>query len=83
MANNHGGARPGAGRPKGTSSNKKFRELLELHGEEIIQIIIENALNGDRLALKQCFDRLLPALKAVEVSGSSEDNAAPLEIVVS
>jgi len=79
MSNNHGGARPGSGRPKGSTNNLKFRELLNLHGEEIIQVVIDKARSGDIACLKLCFERLIPNIKSVEISGNP-DNQTPLII---
>lgn len=80
MANEHGGARKGAGRPKGSTQNLDFKKLLQEHGLEIIQIIIDKALSGDDKSLKLCFERLIPIPKYVEISGSSEVDMTPLVI---
>ena len=62
------------GRPKG--SVNKFtalsRELMSNKGPEIVQKVIDLALEGDRTCLKMCMDRILPTTKAVEFR-SSED----------
>jgi hypothetical protein len=62
------------GRPKG--SVNKFtalsRELMSTKGPEIVEKVIEMALEGDRVCLKMCMDRILPTTKAVELR-SSED----------
>ena len=63
------------GRPKG--SLNKFtllsRELMSTKGPEIVEKVIEMALEGDRTCLKMCMDRILPTTKAVELR-SSEGN---------
>jgi len=62
------------GRPKG-SVNKYTalsRELMSTKGPEIVEKVIEMALEGDRTCLKMCMDRILPTTKAVELR-SSED----------
>ena len=62
------------GRPKG-SVNKYTalsRELMSTKGPEIVEKVIEMALEGDRTCLKMCMDRILPTHKAVELR-SSED----------
>ena len=62
------------GRPKG-SVNKYTalsRELMSNRGPEIVQKVIDLALEGDRTCLKMCMDRIIPTTKAVEVR-SSED----------
>ena len=62
------------GRPKG--SVNKFtalsRELMSNRGPEIVQKVIDLALEGDRTCLKMCMDRIIPTTKAVEFR-SSED----------
>ena len=62
------------GRPKG-SVNKYTalsRELMSTKGPEIVQRVIDLALEGDRTCLKMCMDRIIPTTKAVEFR-SSED----------
>ena len=60
------------GRPKG--SLNKFtllsRELMSTKGPEIVEKVIEMALDGDRTCLKMCIDRILPTTKAVELRSS-------------
>ena len=62
------------GRPKG--SMNKFtalsRELMSTKGPEIVQKVVDLALEGDRTCLKMCMDRIIPTIKAVEFR-SSED----------
>ena len=62
------------GRPKG--SVNKFtalsRELMSNKGPEIVQKVIDLALEGDRTCLKMCMDRIIPTTKSVEFR-SSED----------
>ena len=62
------------GRPKG-SVNKYTalsRKLMSDRGPEIVQKVIDLALEGDRTCLKMCMDRIIPTTKAVEFR-SSED----------
>ena len=62
------------GRPKG--SMNKFtvlsRELMSTKGPEIVQKVVELALEGDRTCLKMCMDRIIPTTKAVEFRGSDD-----------
>jgi hypothetical protein len=61
-----------SGRPKG-SVNKYTalsRELMTTKGPEIVEKVIEMALEGDRTCLKMCMDRILPTTKAVELRSS-------------
>jgi|TARA_R110000787_G_scaffold180229_1_gene292343 hypothetical protein len=57
------------GRPKG--SLNKFtalsRELMTNRGPEIVEKVIELALEGDRHCLKMCLDRIISVSKAVEI----------------
>jgi hypothetical protein len=62
------------GRPKG-SLNKYTalsRELMSTKGPEIVEKVIEMALEGDRTCLKMCMDRILPTTKAVELRSSEK-----------
>jgi len=65
------------GRPKG-SVNKYTalsRELMSNKGPEIVQKVIDLALEGDRTCLKMCMDRILPTTKSVEFrSGEDKGN---------
>ena len=62
------------GRPVG--SVNKFtalsRELMSTKGPEIVQKVVDLALEGDRTCLKMCMDRIIPTTKAVEFR-TSED----------
>ena len=63
-----------AGRPKG--SMNKFtalsRELMSIKGPEIVQKVVDMALEGDRTCLKMCMDRIIPTTKAVEFRASDD-----------
>lgn len=62
------------GRPKG-SVNKYTalsRELMSTKGPEIVEKVIEMALEGDRTCLKMCMDRILPTHKAVELKAGND-----------
>ena len=62
------------GRPKG--SMNKFtalsRELMSTKGPEIVQKVVDLALEGDRTCLKMCMDRIIPTTKAVEFRSSDD-----------
>jgi hypothetical protein len=64
-----------AGRPKGSVNKyvKLSRELMSDRGPEIVQKVIDLALDGDRHALKMCMDRILPTTKAVEITHDHKD----------
>ena len=73
-----------AGRTKG-SVNKYTalsRELMSTKGPEIVEKVIEMALEGDRICLKMCMDRILPTTKAVELR-SGDDNKGNVVINIS
>jgi len=65
------------GRPKG-SVNKYTalsRKLMSDRGPEIVQKVIDLALEGDRTCLKMCMDRIIPTTKSVEFrSGEDKGN---------
>ena len=65
-----------AGKPKGTKnhSTRLAQRLLDGEEEALVRKIIELAKDGDMQALKVCFDRLIPPIKA---------QAAPVQIDLS
>lgn len=65
----------GVGRPKG-SVNKYTalaRELMSNKSPEIVQKVIEKAMDGDVHCLKMCLDRILPVHKAVDSTRTKAD----------
>ena len=52
---------------------KLSRELMSSKGPEIVDKVIELALEGDRHCLKMCLDRIIPVSKAVEIKHEHED----------
>jgi len=63
------------GRPKGSLNKytKLSRTLMSDRGPEIVQKVIDMALEGDRHCLKMCLDRILPSSKAVEIKHEMAD----------
>jgi hypothetical protein len=61
-----GGARPGAGRKKGSGQAAHYRAMLEPYADELIQQIVDRAKEGDLSALKLCFDRLCAPLRPTD-----------------
>jgi|TARA_R100000995_G_scaffold62647_1_gene32165 hypothetical protein len=63
------------GRPKGSLNKytKISRELMSSKGPEIVNKVIEMALEGDRHCLKMCMDRIIPTSKAVEITHEHQD----------
>ena len=63
------------GRKKGSVNKytKLSRKLMSDRGPEIVNKVIEMALEGDRHCLKMCLDRLIPTSKAVEITHDHQD----------
>lgn len=55
----------GQGRPKGAlnKSTRMAREALQARSGEIMDTLINNALNGNEAALRLCIERLVPVAK--------------------
>ena len=52
------------GRPKGSLSRRvQLAKLLEPHAKELVEKMIELALNGDTHALRLCIERLIPKVQ--------------------
>jgi hypothetical protein len=71
------------GRPKGSLNKytQLSRELMSSKGPEIVEKVIEMALEGDRHCLKMCMDRIIPTSKAVEISHQMGENSG-INIIV-
>ncbi len=52
------------GRPNGLSKAAKLRELIAPHAPELIQVLVEQAKEGDIQAAKILLERVLPPLKS-------------------
>lgn len=53
-----------SGRPKGAVNKQtRYSNLLESHAEQLINKVVELALEGDPNALRLCIERLLPKAK--------------------
>ena len=64
-----------AGRPKG-SVNKYTalaRELMSERSAEIVERVINKAMEGDVHCLKMCMDRILPVQKAIDSNRTKND----------
>lgn len=70
------------GRKKGQVNKytELSKQLLSEKGPEIVQMVIQKALEGDVTCLKMCMDRIVPAQKAIEVKHENQDMA--INIVV-
>ena len=71
-----------AGRPKGLVNKYTAlsRELLSAKGPEIVEKVIEMALEGDRHCLKMCMDRIVPAQKAVEIKHTKSEDGLIINV---
>ena len=63
------------GRKKGSLNKftKLSRGLMSNTGPEIVQKVIDMALEGDRHCLKMCMDRIIPTTKAVEITHDHQE----------
>jgi hypothetical protein len=53
-----------AGRPRGAKDKRtELRELLKPHAPQLIQRLVEEALDGDVSALRICLDKLIPNIR--------------------
>ena len=58
-----------SGRPKGVKDKRtELRELLEPHAEALVKKAVDLALMGDTSALRLCLERIIPAVKSIEVN---------------
>lgn len=92
MANGRGGARSGAGRPKGSknratqSAKAKLSDLAKQYAPEALEVLAEVMRNGESesariAAANSIIDRGYG--KPVQaVVGADDDDAAPLKVVI-
>lgn len=67
-----------AGRPKGAlNKQSKMATLLESRSEDIINKMIDLALEGDTVALRLCIERLLPKAQPTPVTVELPNYAEP------
>ena len=64
------------GRPKGSLNKYTLlsREMMTQKGPEIVNKIMEMAMDGDVHCLKMCIDRILPVHKAVDPNRAKQDS---------
>ena len=70
------------GRKKG-SVNKYTalaREVMSAKGPEIVQKVIDKAMDGDNFCLKMCIDRILPVQKAVDPNRAKQDSQIVINV---
>ena len=64
------------GRPKGSLNKYTLlsREMMTQKGPEIVNKIMEMAMDGDVHCLKMCIDRILPVHKAIDPNRAKQDS---------
>jgi hypothetical protein len=64
------------GRPKGSLNKYTLlsREMMTQKGPEIVNKIMEMAMEGDVHCLKMCIDRILPVHKAIDPNRAKQDS---------
>jgi hypothetical protein len=64
------------GRPKGIVNKYTLlaREMMTEKGPDVVDKVIEMALDGDVHCLKMCIDRILPVHKAVDPNRTKSDS---------
>ena len=74
-------ANPG-GRPKGSVGKYTAlsREMMSERGPEIVQKVIEMAMDGDVHCLKMCIDRILPVHKAVDPNRTKQQSQVIINV---
>jgi len=73
----HKGMKPlnPTGRPKGSENKYTMlaREVMSAKAPEIVNKVIERAMDGDVHCLKMCMDRILPVHKAIDPNRVKND----------
>ncbi len=64
------------GRPKGSLNKYTLlsREMMTERGPDIVQKIMDMAMEGDVHCMKMCIDRILPVHKAVDPNRAKQDS---------
>jgi hypothetical protein len=64
------------GRPKGSKNKYSLlaREMMTERGPDIVQKVVDMAMDGDVHCLKMCIDRILPVHKAVDSNRTKQDS---------
>jgi len=56
------------GRPKGKSAGAMVRTEIEARRQDVLNVVIDAAINGDMQACKMLLDRIAPTLRPVAAS---------------
>ena len=87
----HGGKRPGAGRKKGGLASHTFqsqelrKQLIQAaqeNWEAIVFTLIDKAVSGDTIALRELLDRVLGKPITPLASADEQGNLLPFQIIV-
>lgn len=72
----------GAGRPKGSVNQYTAlaRELMTEKGPDIVNKIVDMAMDGDVHCLKMCIDRILPVHKAIDPNRAKQDSKIVINV---
>jgi len=64
------------GRPKGSLNKNTLlaRSMMSDRGVEVVQKVIDMAMDGDVHCLKMCIDRILPVHKAIDPNRAKTDS---------
>ena len=70
------------GRPKGSLNKYTLlaREMMTERGPEIVQMIMDKAMEGDVHCMKMCIDRILPVHKAVDPNKAKQDSQIVINV---
>lgn len=70
------------GRPKGSLNKYTLlsREMMTEKGPQIVQKIMDMAMEGDVHCLKMCIDRILPVHKAVDPNKAKQDSQIVINV---
>jgi len=70
------------GRPKGSLNKNTLlaRAMMSDRGVEVVQKVIDMAMDGDVHCLKMCIDRILPVHKAVDPNRQKTDSQIVINV---
>ncbi len=70
------------GRPKGSLNKYTIlsREMMTEKGPDIVQKIMDMAMEGDVHCMKMCIDRILPVHKAVDPNRAKQDSQIVINV---